>query len=517
MKRALLKQRSNSNEYNQDFIKPLKINFVWMRRLLYLLIIIPLVAFSDKGHEIKVKINGLKDTTIILGHHFGNNMYPDDTIRLDKNGMGVFKGKEMLPQGMYLIFLPNKSYFDFIVPENQNFTIENDTADLFNKIKFINSRDNEIFYNYQFFLSNKRNEMMKLLDAKKKATSESEQKMIADKIKAIDNEVKKYRNDLLQQSPNSFVTKFIKATIDIEVPDPPRDAQGKIIDSLFQYRYYRNHYFDNFDISDVRLLRTPIYEDKIITYIDKVIPQFPDTITHEIDMLIERSRTSPELFRYMLVTLFNHYGKSQIMGFDDIAIYIADKYYLKEATWSDSTYLKKLRKQVEDFKPTMIGKVAPDIDLIQVPTEHFLQAMNDTVEKKNVYIGIPFKLSNYTKDFTILYFWDVDCGHCKVETPTMYEVYERLKDKNVQLIAISLTFSVEAKVKWVDYVNEHHLYDWVNAFYPFSIKFKELYNVVSTPSIFILDKDRKIIAKKIGPEQCEEIINFELNKSKNKK
>jgi hypothetical protein len=75
---------------------------------------------------------------------------------------------------------------------------------------------------------------------------------------------------------------------------------------------------------------------------------------------------------------------------------------------------------------------------------------------------------------------------------------------------------VEAKVKWVDYVNEHHLYDWVNAFYPFSIKFKELYNVVSTPSIFILDKNRRIIAKRIGPEQCEEIINFELKKMQNK-
>jgi len=335
-------------------------------------------------------------------------------------------------------------------------------------------------------------------------------------MKAIDNEVKKYRDNLIKQAPNSFVAKFIKATTDIEVPDPPRDDKGNITDSLFQYRYYRFHYFDNMDISDVRLLRTPIYEEKLMTYLNKVIPQIPDTIMREVDMLIARSRTSPELFRYMLVTLFNTYGKSQIMGFDDIALYIADKYYLKEATWSDSTYLKKLRKQVEERKPTMIGKVAPEIELLDVPAEHFLMAMNDTAEKKNVYVGHPFRLSNYTKDFTILYFWDVDCGHCKKETPVMYEVYQRLKDKNVQVIAVSLVFSVEAKVKWVDYVNEHHLYDWVNAFYPFSIKFKELYNVVSTPSIFILDKNRRIIAKRIGPEQCEEIINFELKKKQNK-
>lgn len=487
-----------------------------MIRLIIPLFLLAANVYAQKGYEIRVKITGLKDTTLILGHHFGSNLYPNDTIRVNAQGSGVFKGNKPLPEGMYLIFLPNKTYFDFLVTENQHFSIENDTSDLFRRIKFTNSKENEIFYNYQFFLSDKRKEMNALVEAKKKATSEAEQKRISDKMKAIDNEVKKYRDNLIKQAPNSFVAKFIKATTDIEVPDPPRDAKGNITDSLFQYRYYRFHYFDNMDISDVRLLRTPIYEDKLMTYLNKVIPQIPDTIMREVDMLIARSRTSPELFRYMLVTLFNHYGKSQIMGFDDIALYIADKYYLKEATWSDSTYLKKLRKQVEERKPTMMGKVAPEIELLDVPAEHFLMAMNDTAEKKNVYVGRPFRLSNYTKDFTILYFWDTDCGHCKKETPLMYEVYQRLKNKNVQVIAISMVFSVEAKAKWVDFINEHRLYDWVNAFYPFSIKFKELYNVVSTPSIFILDKNRRIIAKRIGPEQCEEIINFELKKKQNK-
>ncbi|MCX7986067.1 MAG: thioredoxin-like domain-containing protein [Bacteroidales bacterium] len=487
-----------------------------MRKLIFPLLILCIPAFSQKGYEIKVKINKLKDATLILGHHLGANLYPDDTVKTDAQGVAVFKGNKPLPEGMYFIFLPNKTYFDFLVTENQNFTIENDTTDLFRNIKFINSKENEIFYNYQFFLSKKREEMKALVEEKKKVKSEAEEKTIADKMKSIDNEVKKYRDNLIKQSPNSFVAKFIKATTDIEVPDPPKDAKGNITDSLFQYRYYRLHYFDNMDISDVRLLRTPIYEEKIMNYLTKVIPQIPDTIMREVDMLIARSRTSPELFRYMLVTLFNYYGKSQIMGFDDIALYIADKYYLKEATWSDSTYLKKLRKQVEERKPTMMGKIAPEIELLDVPAEHFLMAMNDTSEKKNVYVGRPFRLSNYTKDFTIIYFWDIDCGHCKKETPIMYEVYQRLKNKNVQVIAISLVFSIENKVKWVDYINEHRLYDWVNAFYPFSIKFKELYNVVSTPSIFILDKNRRIIAKRIGPEQCEEIINFELKKQQNK-
>jgi len=138
-----------------------------MKRLLIPLLLVTTSIFSQKGYEIKVKIAGLRDTTLILGHHFGSNLYPDDTIRINAQGVGVFKGNKPLPEGMYLIFLPNKTYFDFLVTENQHFGIENDTTDLFRKIKFYNSKENEIFYNYQFYLSDKRKEMNALVEAKK--------------------------------------------------------------------------------------------------------------------------------------------------------------------------------------------------------------------------------------------------------------------------------------------------------------------------------------------------------------
>ena len=503
-----------------------------MRKILLgiLLLIIVIPVFSqgniylvsttpDQGsYEIKIKIRGVKDTTLILGHHFANSMYPDDTIRVDKNGSGVFKKKKSLPQGMYIIFLPNKNYFDIFLGENQKFSVENDTSDLFKKIKFSGSKENQIFYDYQYLLGQKRDEVKKIAEQKKNAKSELEKAKYTDQIKAIDNEVKQYKEKVLADNPNTFIVKFIKATQDIEVPDPPKDTSGKIIDSSFQYRYYRAHYFDNFDISDGRLLRTPLYEDKVLTYIDKVIPQIPDTIEKEIDMLIAKSRTSAELFRYMLVTLFNHYGQSQIMGFEDIALYISDKYYLKEATWNDTTHMRKLREQVTKRFPLMLGKIAPDAQLVFISSDHFKAAASDDSLKKNPYVGSFFKLSDIHKDYTVLFFWEADCGHCKKATPIMYDVYNKLKDKNVTVIAISTLFGAEGKVKWIDFVNEHKLYDWINAWNPYDYKFKELYDVASTPTIYILDKNRKIIAKRIGAEQCEEIINhfIESEKFRNK-
>jgi thiol-disulfide isomerase/thioredoxin len=481
---------------------------------IFLLLITGNNCFS-KGYEIKVKVKGIKDTTIILGHHFANSMYPDDTIKVNKDGVGVFKGKEALPQGMYIVFLPTKTYFDFIVNENQDFSIENDTTDLFKKIKFTGSEENQIFYNYQYYLNDKRDEIKKLQDSRKAAKTDAEKKAVDEKMKVIDADVKAYLKKLIDERPNSFVGKFIKATQEIEVPEPPKDANGKITDSLFQYNYYHHHYFDNFDISDPRLLRSPLYENKIINYIDKVAPQSPDSLDLEMDMLIAKSRTSQELFRYMLVTLFNHYGQSQIMGFDAVFLYIADKYYLKEATWSDTAFVKKLKDQVIHKLPLIIGKTAPDIQLVYVPSEHFIMAADSSKEfKRNPYVGDFFKLSQIRANFTILFFWEADCGHCKTATPIMYDVYKKIKDKSVQVIAISTLFGEEGKEKWINFVNEHKLYDWVNAWNPYDYKFKELYDVTTTPTIYILDKDKKIIAKRIGPEQCEEIINHYAKASK---
>jgi thiol-disulfide isomerase/thioredoxin len=484
--------------------------------LLILSLFVLQTSFGENGYEIKVKINGIKDTTVILGHHFASIMNADDTIRVDKNGSGIFKGKKPLPQGMYIVFLPTKTYFDIIIGENQKFSVENDTTDLFKKIKFTGSKENQIFYDYQYLLSSKREEMKKLQEQKKLATTDAEKKKITDQMKDIDSEVKKYKEKTIADNSSTFISKFIKGTQDIEVPEPPKDDKGRITDSTFQYRYYREHYFDNFDISDPRMLRTPLYEEKIITYLDKVVPQDPDSINPEIDKLIAKSRTNPELFRYMLVTLFNHYGQSQIMGFDAIALYIADKYYIKEATWSDSTYINKLKDQVSKKLPLVIGKVAPDIKLVFVPSEHFKEAADSLPMKKNPYVGDFFMLSDIKTNFTILYFWEADCGHCKKATPLMYDVFNKLKDKSVAVISINLLFGEEGKVKWIDFVNEHKLYDWINAWNPYDYKFKEQYDVTSTPTIYILDKDKKIIAKRIGPEQCEEIINHYIAVDKRK-
>jgi thiol-disulfide isomerase/thioredoxin len=490
-----------------------------MRRFFFVLIvgIVLITNYSlsnAQGYEIKVKIPSLKEKKVVLGHHFLDKLYPDDTITLDKKGLGAFHGKKALPGGMYIIFLPSTLYFDVIVDKQEKFTISSDSSNFIYTAKFEGSPENSLFYEYLRLIGEKRDSLERLKPLKDSARSEVEKVRISKRMEYLDKEVKDYQENLIRNNPETLLASIIKSFQEVQVPDFPKDASGKVLDSTFQYKYYKSHYFDNFDITDPRLIRIPVgYDKKILNYLDKMTAQFPDSLNKEIDMLIKKSRSSEELFRTSLVTIFNHYISSNIMGMDGVWTYVAEKYYIPEATWSDTAYISKLKKTVEKTKPLLLGKVAPDINLFQMPDNHFISAVEDTALRNAFIPGEQFTLHSVKAKFTVLVFWEAGCGHCKKAIPELFTDYKKLKDKGVQVVAVSILSYLEKK-KWVEFVNEHGLYGWVNAWNPFEIKYKELYDVSSTPALFLLDEDKKIIAKKIGPEQLEDVINFELKKKK---
>lgn len=474
-----------------------------------------LVMQVHAQYEIKVQINGLKEASVILGHYLNKSMYPDDTTKLDSKGFGVFRGAEKLPGGMYLVFLPSQNYFAFLLDEDQQFSIETDTADLFENLTFKGSEINTQFIAYQKYIGAMGKQATSLRQQYEQADEEMKKKDIQNKLDKVNSDVQSYMKKVVKENENNFLGTFVQATMKVEVPEPPKDESGNIIDSAFQYNYYRSHYFDNFDVSDPRLLRTPLYQEKVITYIDKVIPQIPDSICKEVDWLIEKSRTSDELFQYMLVTLFNHYAKSKIMGMDAVYVHIAEEYYIPEATWSDPKFIQDLKDRVEKVKPTLIGNVAQNAEMVHVPSEHFVKARNDTALKKYPYVGSFFKIHDITADFTVLIFWESDCGHCKTEVPKLYKEYGELKEKGVEVVAVHMLGGEEGKKQWVDFVNKHELYDWINAWNPYDYKYKMQYDIYSTPVVYLLDENKKIIAKRIGIDQLKDIIDVKI-KQQNK-
>jgi len=515
---SILKLITNFDRFNSNCMRN-TFHSIIFRQIYRILFPFFLFSFSAaSGYEIHVKINGLKDTTLILGHYLNKSMYPDDSLRLNSKGMGQFAAKNHLPEGMYLIYLPSSRYFEIIMGADQEFSIEVDTTDFINSMIIKGSDENQVFLDFQKYMVTLRKQADSLTTRIKAEKDPRVRDNLSAALKKV-NEVRiAHIESINREHPRLFVSDFLKATLDIVVPDPPRDEKGNIKDSTWQYYYYRKHYFDNFNISDPRLLRTPLYEDKIMTYITRVVPQNPDSLYGQIDYLVERSRADSNLFRFMLITLFNHYGKSNIMGMDALQVYIADKYYIQDSWWSDAKFIADLRDRVEKLRPLLIGKTAPDMELMVIPPAHFKGALQDTALRRFPHVGTKTTLGQIKADYLVVIFWEADCGHCKKVVPEMHAIFEKsLKSMGVKVLAVSTLFGEDGKIKWVNFVNEHGLYDWLNAWNPYSYDFKLKYDVVTTPQIYILDENKKIVAKKIGPEQVEDIITVLMKGSTAKK
>jgi len=479
-----------------------------LKRFLFLLstVIFSFTSLLAQGYHIEVELKGLSNDTVILGEYFTSRMVPKDTILVDQNGRGSFTGSERYSGGLYLVYIDPGHYFDFLLGNDQEFNISADTTDLVGSISFRGSEDNTIFQEYKSFLQKKREELEQISSGYSIAANKSDSARITDQQQMINSEMEAYMDRVESEHPALFVSVFIGATRE---PFPPEEVLTgeKRHDDSIRYFYYREHYFDSFNPFDIRLLHTPLYEGKIMNYITRAVPQYPDSLIVAVDYLLDGSKKDADLYRYMLITLFNHFAESKFIGMDGVYFHIAEFYYIPDATWSSQEFIDKLKENLEKNKPTLIGRTAPNLIMRLVPEEHFEMAELDTTIKKDPYIGSDFYIHDIEAKYTILYFWEADCGHCQKATPILHDVYERLKDKGLQVICVHVINTIEGKEEWVDFVNEHNLFGWINCWSPYSNDFRKIYNLQSYPQLFILDQQKKIIAKRVSPEQAESILN----------
>ena len=99
---------------------------------IFVLFFLSVSLFAQKTpHKIEVKINGVKDTTLLLGYHYGPKKLVSDTIWVDSKGRGTFAGDSLLDGGLYLILTPDYRYFEVMIDNpDQTFKLETDTTDL---------------------------------------------------------------------------------------------------------------------------------------------------------------------------------------------------------------------------------------------------------------------------------------------------------------------------------------------------------------------------------------------------
>jgi len=172
----------------------------------------------------------------------------------------------------------------------------------------------------------------------------------------LQDKIFEYRKGVIAKDPSILISKIFKLMQEIDVPEPPKLANGTI-DSTFQYYYYLNHYFDNTDLKDDRITRTPVYFAKFEKYITKILPQIPDSINKYCDKLLKYCESAKENYKFNLYWITNHYEESKFMGMDAVFVHMIDEHYAKgRAYWIDSTMLFKMKDRANRLRYNLIGK-----------------------------------------------------------------------------------------------------------------------------------------------------------------
>ena len=464
-----------------------------MRKFLFYIFLASVHAFSfgqtKNGYEIDLTINDLPDSTVFLAYHLGDKQYIRDTVRLDGKGHGMFKGQEILPQGIYMIVLPGRKYFEVLMTANQHFSASCSYSDYFNSLKFSGSQENSAFVEYQ----------RKWVKMQQRAASISKRiqnnRQNADSLKLLgplqklqEENMKSYLKSVIKENEGNFLATLVKGMLPIDIPDFPVPIGFANPDSIRwvrNYNYNKDHFFDNIDLNDERLLRTPLLYARLDAFFSSVLIQAPDTINKEIDKLIKKCSSNHKVFQFISVYLFNHFRESEIMGQDAVLVKIADDIYLSgKADWVSKEFKDDLRKQIDLMRPNLIGKKAENLVM-------------------DSYNGIFVSLYDVEKDFTVLYFWEPNCGHCQEATPKLKVYYDKPKDYSLEVFAVCTT---SERAKWTKYIEDNKL-TWINGWDPKrSSHFDYYYNIQSTPTVYILDKNKKIIAKKLGVEEIGPFI-----------
>lgn len=457
--------------------------------LFFLMVSVFAACQDNRGYNIGVSIDGLSDSTIYLAFHMGDKQYVRDTLTLDNKGHGVFSGSEALPGGIYLIVIPGKQYFEVLVSEDQYFSLSCSYPDYVRTLSFTGSDENNAFIRYQkrwVEMQQKATGIVKRLQASKQVADSVT--ILSGKQRVQEEEMKAYLRSVIKENEGNLLSALVKAILPVETPVFNVPAGSKNPDSLkwvLSYNFNKDHFFDNIDLSDSRLVRTPILQARLNSFFTNVVIQLPDSINNEIDVILEKCKNSHEVFQFVAVYLFNHFRESGIMGHDAVVVKLADDVYLNgRADWVTKEFKDDLKKQVELIRPNLIGKRAQNLIM-------------------DSYKGIHVALDDIDKDYTILYFWEPDCGHCKEATPKLREYYEKNKNESIEIFAVCTTAERD---KWEKYISENNL-TWINGWDPERrSNFGFYYNVSATPLIYILDRNKTIIAKKIGVEDIGPFI-----------
>lgn len=458
--------------------------------------IFTIICFLNIGiafpQTIEIKIKNLENEKAYLISLSGEMVSLIDSINaVDKERFRFSLDNQKYLTGFYrLSFDKNNQsrlsraqteWIDF-VNDGEDVNITTNVNSVVDSMQVLSSESNKLFYS--FLELNKqyktKTELLLLILARYPKYDEyySQTKK---RLNELQNEYIEFVNVTAQKKPQSFIAKYINSAqlpvIDMSIP----------LDK--QLAYLKAHALDNVDFNNSLLINSDVFTNKTIEYLTYYRnPQLPLELLEKefmtaVDSILNKAKVNQLVYQHIVEYLIDGFKK---FGFDKVLDYIVENYVIKDDLCLDVKTEGLIKKRIDQAKFLKIENVVPNIVLSDLSGKHI-------------------ELKNITAEKTLIVFYASWCPHCKELLPKLNELKKSRNDMSVEIIAISLDTKKE---DWINFVKDNC---------PSLINVSDLkgwegnaandYYIYATPTMFLLDRERKIIGKPMTFNELKNLFN----------
>ncbi len=452
-----------------------------MKQLLIFLLF--LIGYSSKCQDYRLEaiIKNAPIKEVYLADFYGDKNHLLDTVIPDNKGYIVLQMKETYFPGMYRIFLDKEIFFD-IIYNKENIKIQTDYNHLADSLKVIASKENKLYYDF-LKAGNEYRRKFELLSPVVNYYPQNDTFYLdlKEKYIAAQNEFIKQVDKMVFENQDSWTAKILRQRKPLFY-DPALDEYGR-------REFVTEHYFDNIRFNDVDLIRSNVYTTIAIEYMSLYSnpnlnqEQLEAEFIKAVDKIMKEASENSILYEFIVEYLV---GGFERFHFDKVLDYIAENYSPEQC--ENEERKTDLQTRLTKYAELANGKDAPEFEITDLS-------------------GNIVKLSKIKTDYTLVIFWASWCPHCAETLPEIHKIYQKNEKSKFEVVSISLD---KEKTEWEKAVKELG-FIWINCCdmkgwdSPAAID----YNVYATPTMFLLDKQKKIVAKPITINELRNALTSE--------
>ena len=352
-----------------------------------------LTCLPSLAYQIEISNRTLANTPVFLAGYYGDQVLVIDSVLTDTNGKAVFARDYRLCAGMYTVVAPGRLSYDILLDAGQQLRLEWLTE---NDVRITGDEQTAAYGAYLAW-----------------ADTATGKEQLAER-----------RRQIIGQHPGTFLAAYLAALQPVE---PPDTGEADDMTQLMQaYQYRRRHFFDNMSLSDVRLLRTPLYHETVQYYFTKFVTQQTDSLIHIAYRMLEQASGNYETFFYVSDFLIDFSLRNKIKDMNKL-----------------HNFLQRNRDMLGAKGQAMLP-VRSNVNYFQIPDEKLLQNRLANMPLTDVNVQAFDPLTVQSK-YRIYYFWKNSCPRCVADVPRWQTTLHKYQRKLCVGVAVNTANDVRGQ------------------------------------------------------------------------